>query len=819
MIVATPKSGDIRKPEKAAPEENATATAGDTSDHPAVLMLGKGWFPEQLGGLDRYYRDLLEHLPEARGLIVGPAPDSPPRLTAVSRHDAPLWRRLVALWRAAGKAGRDAVVIDAHFALYALLPMLSKRLRSLPSIVHFHGPWADENVSAGDSSPVRRRVRRGIERLVYRRADRVVVLTSAFRRVLVESYRVPPWRVKVAPPGVDLERFSPGDRGRARDRFMLHADAFIVVAVRRLVPRMGLDVLLDAWARALAEVPTAQLLIAGEGSQRAALEQQVERLGLSESVRLLGRISDEELVELYRAADMGVVPTRSFEGFGLVVIEAAACGTPTIVSDIGGLPEAVHALDPSLMVAPGDVDALAGRIAASARPGGIPSRADTRRYAERFSWTTAVPANRDVVREAVERGASQRRTRVVYLDHVAQLSGGEVALLRLLPHLDGVEPHVILAEDGPFADRLVQAGISVEVLPMRETVRGLRKDRVTLRTLPIGAVVSTVAYTLRLAIHLRRLRPDVVHTNSLKSGIYGSIAGRLAGVPVVWHVRDRIATDYLPKLAVQLVRGMTRRLPAVVITNSASTMQTLDPHVAPVVLYSVLPEVLLPPPHAPPREPGEVVIGMVGRLAPWKGQQLLLRAFGEAFPADDARCVLIGSAMFGEEDYAAGLAALVQELGLDGRVEFRGFRPDVWHELTRLDILVHASITPEPFGQVVLEGMAAAVPVVAADAGGPAEIVSHDVNGVLYPMGDGKALAAALKSLAGDPGRRHRLAANGLTTVAAYHPDRVVARLQLVYQDVVDRERRKSGAVRTPDVSGPARREALGPDVAGRDGY
>ena len=209
-------SADVEEPEKPASGEEAAATAAAAVEHPAVLMLGKGWFPEQLGGLDRYYRDLLEHMPEARGLVIGPAPDSPPRLTAVSRHDAPLPKRLIALWRAAGRAGQDAVVIDAHFALYALLPMLSKRLRSLPVVVHFQGPWADENVSAGDSSRVRHRLRRGLERLVYRRADRVIVLTSAFRRVLVENYGVSPWRVHVVPPGVDLDRFSPGDRGAAR---------------------------------------------------------------------------------------------------------------------------------------------------------------------------------------------------------------------------------------------------------------------------------------------------------------------------------------------------------------------------------------------------------------------------------------------------------------------------------------------------------------------------------------------------------------------------------------------------------------------------
>ncbi len=756
-------------------------------DPPRTLMLGKGWFPDQLGGLDRYYRDLLERLPEASGVVVGHGDAAAPaRLARVGEHELPLPQRLLAFWRAAQRAGACAEVVDAHFALYALAPLRLGRLRKTPAVVHFHGPWADECAAGGDGSRLRRGARRLLERAAYRRADEAVVLTSAFRRVLVERYGMRPWNVHVVPPGVDLERFAPGPVDEARERLGLEQDAFVAVTVRRLVPRMGLEPLLEAWAAARERLPqSSTLLIAGDGPLRARLAAAAQARGLRDSVRLLGRVEERTLVDCYRAADVAVVPTLAHEGFGLVVLEAAACGTPTIVTAVGGLPEAVAGLDRSLIVPPGDRAALSERLVRAQAE--RPSRPAARAHAERFDWEAVAERHRAIARCAAAREPVDRRLKVVYLDHVAQLSGGEIALLRLLPHLDRVQPHVLLAEDGPLVEQLDLAGISSEVLPFGERARRLRRERVD-RGGGVSPLVaaSTAAYVLRLARRLRQLAPDLVHTNSLKAGVYGSVAARLAGLPVIWHVRDRIADDYLPGPAVALVRRMSRHLATAVVANSHTTMETLAAPLEPVVIYSVLPEVLSEAPARNRASGGPLTFGLVGRLAPWKGQDLFLRAFARAFPHGDERAVLVGGALFGEDDYADGLAALARELGIAERVELRGHRPDVWAELSRLDVLVHASITPEPFGQVVLEGMAAGVPVIAAAAGGPAEILRHDVTGVLYELADVDGLAAAMRRMC-DPGLRARLSAAAREGLAPYSPPVVAGELQELYAAVVDR--------------------------------
>jgi glycosyltransferase involved in cell wall biosynthesis len=746
-------------------------------------MLGMGWFPATLGGLDRYYRSLFEHLPEARGVTVGPADDAPASMTIVARQDSPLPRRLFAYWRAARRAAREADLIDLQFALYGAAPLLLGALGDRPKVFHFQGPWAEESVAAGDTSRIRYRLRRALERRVLQGADAHIVLSSAFRRLLVERYRVRPWGVHVWAPGVALERFEPGDRSRARASFEIEEGAFVAVCVRRLVPRMGIDGLLDAWSALERELPRGSvLLLAGEGPLHEQLAARAARAPLRGRVRVLGRLSEDELVDAYRAADVAVVPTISFEGYGLVVLEAAACGTASIVSDVGGLPEVTAPLDPSLVVAAGDADALATRLR-DAVGGALPSRERARDYAERFSWPAVAERHRDLYRRLLA-GEPDERMRVVYLDHIARLSGGEIALLRLLPHMRGVDAHVILGEDGPLAERLAQAGISVEVLPIAASARDLRRDTVRAGGASPMAAWHTLTYVLRLARRLRALQPELVHTNSLKAGVYGSLAARLARVPLVWHLRDRIAEDYIPRPAVRLVRGLIGRLATAVVANSTATLETL-PDGDRGSVHAVIPDSVQRSSHA--RTPGDeaTTFGMLGRIAPWKGQDLFLRAFAAAFPGGEERAVLVGTPMFGEQDYERELHRLVSRLNLAERVEFRGFREDIWRELASFDVLVHASVIPEPFGQVVIEGMAAGLAVIAPDEGGPAAVIRDDETGRLFRSRDADSLAGCMRALREDPAARERLGAAARDAVADYHPDAVAERFEDLYDRVL----------------------------------
>ncbi len=342
-----------------------------------VLQIGMNWFQSGSGGLERGYRDLLRALPhvgvEPTGLVLGP-PDAETltdgQVVAFGRDGATMPERL---WRARQRtgvllrSGRFGAVA-AHFAMFAA-PALD-RMRGTPLVVHFHGPWAGESAAEGAGRlPVL--AKRAVERAVYRRADRVIVLSRAFGNIVRDTYGVPEAKLRLVPGTLDMARYiEVGEtvgRVEARERLGWPQDRRILLSVRRLTGRMGLDRLIAAMADVARAEPDALLMIGGGGHMGEVLRAQVQSLGLERHVRFLGFVPDDDLPLAYRAAEMNVVPSVVLEGFGLTTVEALAAGTPSLVTPVGGLPEVVSALSPDLVFespAPGDI---AERLVAALR--------------------------------------------------------------------------------------------------------------------------------------------------------------------------------------------------------------------------------------------------------------------------------------------------------------------------------------------------------------------------------------------------------------------------------------------------------------------
>jgi glycosyltransferase involved in cell wall biosynthesis len=346
--------------------ENYTSNPATAAN---ILCVGIGWFPKTPGGLDRYVYELTHQLAASQDRVelcgVGlpeTEPNSTIALTNLAEPDIRLWERL---WLIRSNflqrkfAKPDA--INLHFALYSF-PLLQVLPKGVPVTFSFHGPWALESKQEG-AGKLSVLLKHWMEQRVYHRCDRFIVLSKAFGNILHQEYQVPWHKIHVIPGGVDLSRFQFNrSRQEARTQLNWPENRPILFTARRLVHRVGLDRLLTAIAMIKPQIPDIWLAIAGKGPLQKVLEQQATDLGLNDNVKFLGFLPDEQLPLAYQAADLSVMPSQSLEGFGLVVLESLACGTPALCTPVGGMPEILEPFSPNLIAASCEATAIADRL-------------------------------------------------------------------------------------------------------------------------------------------------------------------------------------------------------------------------------------------------------------------------------------------------------------------------------------------------------------------------------------------------------------------------------------------------------------------------
>jgi len=276
----------------------------------------------------------------------------------------------VETWRHARELPEDGFdILLAHESTTAV--GLRSRAKRTPLVLMFHASAAREQRF------LRSQLRPGLrklstyalaspldllERQAVAAADRVLVLSDFSRSLLLEDHPLNGDRVSTVPGLVDTERFAPGDgKAAARRRLGLEVDGPLLLTVRRLEPRMGIDRLLRALS--LFGRDDVTLVVAGAGSLAGDLPRLAAELGLAERVLFVGPVSDDSrLADWYRAADLFVLPTTAYEGFGMATVEALASGTPVVGTAIGATPELLAPLDPRLVAPTADPDALAAVI-------------------------------------------------------------------------------------------------------------------------------------------------------------------------------------------------------------------------------------------------------------------------------------------------------------------------------------------------------------------------------------------------------------------------------------------------------------------------
>lgn len=335
---------------------------------------------------------------------------------------------------------------------------------------------------------------------------------------------------------------------------------------------------------------------------------------------------------------------------------------------------------------------------------------------------------------------------VLYVDHAEALGGAEYSLLEILNNLRRQRFRPVLAcQSAELAEAARRAEVEIYEISM-PVLRGCRLA-------PFRLLKGSMA----LARVVRRAGCDIIHTNTMRGSFYAAGASLLTRVPLVWHVRDFYQEPWYPKLlcrisaeTVAVSKAAADQLPsncrATVIHNGLNP-KTSGSDLKKAGFRSGL--------SIPAESP---LIGSVGRLRPWKGQDLLLRTVPLVtgrFP--ESRFLLVGGTIFSPpSNFEEKLHSLAAALEISENVLFLGHRQDVASIMANLDLLVHTAVE-EPFGRVLIEAMSMSVPVVAFEGGAVEEIVLHEKSGLIVPRGDIRKLGEAIISLIEQPELREEM--------------------------------------------------------------
>ncbi len=371
--------------------------------------------------------------------------------------------------------------------------------------------------------------------------------------------------------------------------------------------------------------------------------------------------------------------------------------------------------------------------------------------------------------------------RVLYVNHVGEVSGGEMSLLTLLSHLQTqeFEPIAAAPRQGPLHALLDKLNITTQHIPPLR----LRKTRNPLAL--AGQAGALMLRRIQLGGIIQRMRPDIVHANSLTAAV-SATTWSVGMPPVVCHARDLS----FPKRAMQWASSGAEAIIAISESVKKAVVEVAPEAADKIeVIYNGIDEEQFRPQKARAAvrqmlrlEEDELLVGNVGQLVPWKRQDMFLdTAALIASKLPRARFVIVGADMFGEHlDYVASLRAKARELGLGKAVIWAGYRDDVADLMAAMDAMVHTAEV-EPLGRVILEALCVGTPCVAVNANGPAEIIENLESGMLAEA-DAQSLADAAVSVLSKPRLAEALAEGGKARVAEnFSAEQMARRTEQLY--------------------------------------
>ncbi|GBE92637.1 glycosyltransferase family 4 protein [Nostoc cycadae] len=338
--------------------------------------------------------------------------------------------------------------------------------------------------------------------------------------------------------------------------------------------------------------------------------------------------------------------------------------------------------------------------------------------------------------------------KILFLDQSGKPGGAELCLIDIAkPYSD--RALVGLFADGDFKTLLQQHKIPVEVLA-KQPIKVQKQSN-------LFQILASFIQLVPLLIKVTKIarKYDLIYANTQKALVIGALASFLAHRPLVYHLHDILSLEHFSSINLRVAVTLANIFASLVITNSQASQTAFVQAGGKAELTEIvyngfdskkyqISDVEIQKLQQKLELQDKFVIGHFSRLAPWKGQHILIAALAQCPPQVTA--ILVGDALFGEQDYVQELHQQVAKLGLENRVKFLGFRADIPQLMSACNLVTHTSTAPEPFGRVIVEAMLCGTPIVAAKAGGAMELVEHGVNGFLTTPGEPQELAKVINT-------------------------------------------------------------------------
>jgi glycosyltransferase involved in cell wall biosynthesis len=376
---------------------------------------------------------------------------------------------------------------------------------------------------------------------------------------------------------------------------------------------------------------------------------------------------------------------------------------------------------------------------------------------------------------------------LLFISPVGIIGGGERVLLTLMAAIKTADPslelHLLLGSSGPLIAAAEGLGVTVHVLTLPDRFlklgdSGLKQQRwrayAHLALQVLQGLRELQQYRSQLLTTIQAIQPDVIHSNGIKTHLLTGIVP-LKNIPVVWHLHDFYSTRPLIAKILRFFSAKASVGIAISKAVAADSRQVL-PALPISVIYNAVDTDRFTPQPAPPRESETtqfetIKIGLIATFARWKGHDLFLQAAAKVLAQSanpHLRFWIIGGAIYetqGSQFSETELRTMAESLKIADQVEFLGFQTDVKAMYQQLDIVVHASSQPEPFGMTIIEAMSCGKPVIVSQAGGAAELFTHELDALGFQLGDVEALATAIQRLISDSHLRATLAENARQSV------------------------------------------------------